>query len=265
MTQVNKGREEAMSTLKKTIDRTGCSPVSRVSWSDEDLAALRAEGAHKIQQAATQRWAQFDLHLDWPGLFDLVTDKQILSELTDIFGDDCFQLVETRLYPKRPGAGIEWHIDVWQLLYYEPNLAGRDSEFHSVTIWLALDDVPTEMGPIQMVHYKHVDLERLVRLRRNHMLDRYKAACEAEARRQGDLVQTLPMKAGEYVMFDPRNLHTGAPNRTDRPRLGIVLRYCARHVRVDPRFSKKGALKKGALTIVRIENGRPIRPESVAR
>jgi ectoine hydroxylase-related dioxygenase (phytanoyl-CoA dioxygenase family) len=254
-----------MSTLKKTIDRTGCAPISRVSWSDEDLAALRAEGAHKIQRAATQRWAQFDVHLDWPGLFDLVTDKQILSELTDIFGDDCFQLVETRLYPKRPGTGIEWHIDVWQLLYYEPNLAGRDSEFHSVTIWLALDDVPTEMGPIQMVHYKHVDLERLVRLHRNHMRDRYKAACAAEALRRGDLVQTLPMKAGEYVMFDPRNLHTGAPNRTNRPRLGIVLRYCARHVRVDPRFSKKSALNKGALNIVRIENGRPIRPESVAR
>ena len=247
-----------MSTLRNAIDSTGSAPLSRVSWSDDDLAALRAEGAQKIKLAETERLAQFDLHLDWPDLFDLVTDENILSQLSEMFGDDRFQLVETRLYPKRPGAGLEWHIDTWQLIYYQPSLARRDAEFHSVTTWLALDDVPAEMGPIQMIHYKHVDLERLVRLHQNRMPRRYRAACEAEAQRHQDLVQTVPMKAGEFVMFDPRNLHTGAPNTTDRPRLGIVLRYCASHVRVDPRFSKTGTLN-----IVRIEHGEPVRPEPV--
>jgi len=247
-----------MSTLREMIEGTGCSPVCRVSWHDDELAALRTEGAERIELATRERWAQFDLHLEWPGLFDLVTDEAILSNLADLFGENCFQLVETRLYPKPPGGGIEWHIDVWQLLYYRPSLATSDSECHSVTTWLALDDVPADMGPIQMVHHKHVDLDRLVRLHRNRMPRRYKAACEAEARRHADLVETFAMKAGEFVMFDPRNLHTGAPNRTRRPRLGIVVRYCASRVRVDPKFSKTGELN-----IVRIENGRPLRPELV--
>jgi ectoine hydroxylase-related dioxygenase (phytanoyl-CoA dioxygenase family) len=247
-----------MSTLRETIERTGRSPISRVTWSDGELAGLRRRGARRIEAAATRRQAQFDVHLRWPGLFDLVTDEGIISQLTEIFDDDCFQLVETRLYPKGPGAGAEWHIDVWQLLYYEPNLARRDSEFHSVTTWLALGDVPPEMGPIQMVHYKHIDLERLVRLHRDRMPRRYQHACVAEAERHSDLVETLPMKAGEFVMFDPRNLHTGAANLTNEYRLGLVLRYCASHVRVDPRFSKTGSLN-----IVRIEGGRAVRPVPV--
>jgi ectoine hydroxylase-related dioxygenase (phytanoyl-CoA dioxygenase family) len=247
-----------MSTLRDTIEETGRSPVARVSWSDDDLADLRDEGWDRIELAATKRWAQFDVHLDWPGLFELVTDEAIIAQLTEIFGDDTFQLVETRLYPKGPGAGAEWHIDVWQLLYYEPSLIRRESEFHSVTTWLALDDVPAEMGPIQLVHYKHVNLERLVRLHRDKMPKRYRHACAMEAERNSDLIETVPMKAGEFVMFDPRNLHTGDANRTTRPRLGMVLRYCASHVRVDPRFSKTGSLQ-----IVRIENGEPVWPERV--
>jgi len=242
-----------MSALRQMIERTGRSPISRVSWPEADLAALREDGASKIDAAANDRQAQFDVHLRWPGLFDLVTDKAILAQLTEVFGDDCFQLVETRLYPKRPGAGSEWHIDVWQLLYYEPNLIRRDADFHSVTTWLALDDVSEQMGPMQFINYKHVNLERLIRLHRNGMRRRYWQACAAEAERHSDNVESLPMKAGEFVLFDPRNLHTGAPNRSTRLRLGIVLRYCARHVRVDPRFSKSGSLR-----IVQIEEGRPV-------
>jgi ectoine hydroxylase-related dioxygenase (phytanoyl-CoA dioxygenase family) len=239
-----------MGRLRETIERTGRSPISHVSWSKEDLATLREEGADKIARAGGRWRAQFDLHLSWPKLFNLVTDKSILAHLTEIFDDDCFQLVETRLYPKQPGDGVEWHIDVWQLLYYHPSLIRRDADFHSVTTWLALDDVSADMGPIQMVHYKHVDLEKLVRLHRNRMTLRYKNQCQAEADRQPDRVDAMPMKAGEFVMFDPRNLHTGGANQTKRPRLGMVLRYCARHVRVDPRFSKSGALR-----IVQIEKG----------
>lgn len=249
-----------MSRLRETIERAGRSPISQVSWSREDLAALRKEGADKIALATAQWRAQFDLHLGWPRLFNLVTDNTILADLAKIFDDDCFQLVETRLYPKRPGDGVEWHIDVWQLMFYEPNLVRRDAEFHSVTAWLALDDVSKDMGPIQMIHHKHVDLEKLVRLYRNRRLLRYRRQCEAEADRHWDRVDALPMKAGEFVMFDPRNLHTGGANQTTRPRLGMVLRYCANHVRVDPRFSKTGALQ-----VVRIENGKVIRPKAFSR
>jgi ectoine hydroxylase-related dioxygenase (phytanoyl-CoA dioxygenase family) len=249
-----------MSRLRETIEKTGRSPISQVSWSKADLAALREEGADKIALAGAQWRAQFDLHLGWPKLFDLVTDKAILGRLTEIFDDDYFQLVETRLYPKQPGDGVEWHIDVWQLLYYEPSLIRRDAEFHSVTTWLALDDISADMGPIQMIHYKHVDLEKLVRLYRSRMPVRYRKQCEAEADRQWDRVDAMPMKAGEFVMFDPRNLHTGGANQTMRPRLGMVIRYCARHVRVDPRFSKSGDLQ-----IVQIENGGAVRPSTRRR
>ena len=246
-----------MSSLREMIVRTGRSPIFRVSWSADDLASLRKEGAQRIQMAATERSAQFDLHLAWPGLLNLITDKVILSHLTDVFGEDCFQLVETRLYPKPPGSKTQWHIDLRQLLHYSPSLLDDPDVFHSVTTWLALGDVTADMGPIQMLHYRHVNLRKLVRLNRDRTF-RYREECEAEAERQPDRIETLPMKAGEFVMFDPRNLHTGAPNKTRQLRLGLVLRYCASHVHVDPRFSKNGDLR-----IVQIRRGKVVRPVGI--
>jgi ectoine hydroxylase-related dioxygenase (phytanoyl-CoA dioxygenase family) len=242
-----------MTCLKDIIRRTGRSPIFRVSWSEAKLAELRIEGARRIELAATQRQAQFDLHLSWPKLLDLITDQVIISHHADVFAEDSFQLVETRLYPKPPQSGPAWHIDRLQLLYYKPSLLYSTSDdFHSVTIWLALTDVPAEMGPLQFIHYKHVNVRRLVRTQRNH---RYREKCRLEAERLHDYIETLPMKAGEFCMFDPRNLHTGAANCTNQFRLGLVLRYCASHVRVDSRFSKKGNLE-----IVQIRNGRVSSP-----
>src|SRR5262249_7906067 len=140
--------ERTMTSLKDTIRQTGRSPIFRVSWSKAKLAELRREGARKIQLAATQRQAQFDRHLSWAKLLDLITDPVIISHHADVFAEDSFQLVETRLYPKPPQAGEDWHIDFYQLLYYKPSLLDSDlGDFHSVTTWLALADVPVEMGP----------------------------------------------------------------------------------------------------------------------
>jgi ectoine hydroxylase-related dioxygenase (phytanoyl-CoA dioxygenase family) len=247
-----------MSSLKETIKQTGRSPIFRVSWSDEKLAELRREGARYIEQAARERMAQFDRHLSWPSLLDLVTDEVIMSHLADVFGEDSFQLVETRLYPKQPHKGTAWHIDFKQLEDFHPSLLDSDSDdFHSVTTWLALADVPAEMGAIQFVHYKYVDLAKLVRTKRNQPA-RYEDVCAAEARRLSQHIETLPMKAGEFVLFDPRDLHTGAANQTNQLRLGLVIRYCMSHVRVDPGFSKKGDLQ-----IVQIRNRRPVIPARI--
>jgi ectoine hydroxylase-related dioxygenase (phytanoyl-CoA dioxygenase family) len=244
-----------MTSLRDTIRQTGRSPIFRVSWSEDKLAELRSEGARRIQQAATHRQAQFDLHLSWPKLLNLITDQVIISHLADVLGGDSFQLVETRLYPKPPQSEASWHIDVLQLLHYKPSLLdGLSDDFHSVTTWLALADVPAEMGPFQFIHYKHVDLRGLVRMYRNHT-ERYREECRLDAERLHDHIETLPMKAGEFCMFDPRNLHTGATNRTNQLRLGLVIRYCAKHVKVDPRFSKKGKLE-----ILQVTNGKVIGP-----
>ena len=97
--------ERTMTSLKDTIRQTGRSPIFRVSWSEAKLAELRREGARKIQLAATQRQAQFDLHLSWAKLLDLITDPVIISHHADVFAEDSFQLVETRLYPKPPQSG----------------------------------------------------------------------------------------------------------------------------------------------------------------
>ena len=251
-----------MNSITDDIKRTGRSNIFKVSWSDDELSALRTEGADKLQRAAKSRMAQFDLHHTWPRLLDLITDTAIVTRLAEVFGDDSFQLVETRLYPKPPSADINWHIDFQQLECFEPSLLNSDSDdFHSITTWLALDNVSEEMGALKMVHYKYIDLHKIVRARRGEtgqknaqeVMLHYRKTCETEADRMREYVETLPMKAGEFCLFDPRDLHTGGANRTDRLRLGMVMRYCANNVHVNPKFSKHGALR-----IISIRNGKPV-------
>ncbi|MBI3897898.1 MAG: phytanoyl-CoA dioxygenase family protein [Gammaproteobacteria bacterium] len=241
-----------MNVLKETIKETGYSSLFRISWSTEELAALRIEGAEKLQTATYSRAAQFDLHLSWPRLMNLVTDKAITARLSEVFEEDSLQLVETRLYPKLPQSGVNWHIDIDQLQYFEPSLLSDGSgDFHSITTWLALGDVPVEMGALQAVHYRHIDLHRLVETNRSQQLSaaggkpsrRYQEICAEEAQRLRDHIKIFPMKAGEFCLFDPRNLHTGGANVTNQIRLGMVLRYCASRVKVNPKFSKKRKLQ----------------------
>ena len=244
-----------VASLREVIQTTGRSPISRVSWSDDQLAELRASGSHLLRRAARRHRAQFDLHHWWPEFLDLVTDPAIIADLEEVFGADSFQLVETRIYPKPPHSPARWHIDVAQLLAYSPSLLDTSSEeLHSVTTWLALEDVPREMGALKLLHHRGIDLHRLVRARRNQSIDVYHELCAAEARKRRSDVETLAMKAGEYCIFDPRNLHTGATNNTDQHRLGVVIRYCAKHVQVQSRFSKRGQLR-----IMWVKNGKPVR------
>jgi ectoine hydroxylase-related dioxygenase (phytanoyl-CoA dioxygenase family) len=244
-----------VTTLRELIQATGRAPISRVTWSDDELFELRSSGSHLLRRAARRRRAQFDLHHSWPELLDLVTDSAIVADLEELFGTDSFQLVETRVFPKPPHSPAHWHIDIAQLLAYRPSLLDTSSAvLHSVTTWLALEDVPLEMGALKMLHHTHIDLNRLVRAKKEGSERDYYELCAAEARKRRREVEVFAMKAGEYCIFDPRNLHTGATNCTDQYRHAVVMRYCAQHVDVKSKFSKRGRLR-----ILTMKSGKPVR------
>jgi ectoine hydroxylase-related dioxygenase (phytanoyl-CoA dioxygenase family) len=107
-----------------------------------------------------------------------------------------------------------------------------------LTIWVAIDDVEPEMGPVRYLPGSH----RLGPLGRANNSDSRKpletlltsarGLCdkpddylyEGDAERVGEVV-SFPLRAGEAVIHDGLTLHASASNRGDRMRRGWACVY----------------------------------------
>lgn len=105
------------------------------------------------------RFSVRDWHLIYPELGELIKHKAVSSKLQQILGEDLV-LWRSKLFHKRSGDGpIEWHQE-WGAFNGEeigndkpslrPQEKGHDS-FWNLTIWLALHDIPEELGAMQFV------------------------------------------------------------------------------------------------------------------
>jgi ectoine hydroxylase-related dioxygenase (phytanoyl-CoA dioxygenase family) len=90
-----------------------------------------------------------------------------------------------------------------------------EDHFRTLTIWIPLEDVTAENGALQMLPGSH----QWTNLLRGPNLPIAITAMAKEL--EQDLV-TLPMKAGEGVLFDHRILHKSTLNGSDHPRVAIT-------------------------------------------
>jgi non-heme Fe2+,alpha-ketoglutarate-dependent halogenase len=105
------------------------------------------------------RYSVRDWHLIHPQLTELVSHPNVLSKLNQILGEDLL-LWRSKIFHKRPGDGaIEWHQE-WGAFNGEeigndkPGLLPKESsrdKFWNLTIWVALQDVTMDMGPLQLI------------------------------------------------------------------------------------------------------------------
>lgn len=119
---------------------------------------------------------------------------------------------------KMPGNGPStWHQDLPLWPMREPG---------PLTCWIALVDVPVEMGCMSFLpgsqRWGRIDLSKAPReaLAR---LDGYRALVP-EGERAAEPV-TVPVTAGSCTFHDSLVLHYAGPNRTDRPREGFIINY----------------------------------------
>lgn len=210
-------------------------------FSDADLDAL-TEAAERYW--AGERDVELDLghlgaHLDWrPGDDERLRLNDYAAQQLTAIGDVAFsprvgaiaarladtseiRLFNSSLIRKPPGpAVVGWHTDQ----AYWPTC----SSSNMLTAWIPLHDVPEELGPISVIDGSHrwPSSEPLDRLRQGRTFlssDPERVAEELREHGLGFDERRLALRRGQVSFHHCRTFHGSAPNRSDRPRLVLVL------------------------------------------
>lgn len=228
----------AVESLKETYEDWGFLKKVDV-FSEDEIGQFRAsfdnlearEGKEKCQIGLQAR------HFDEEFIWQLATDGRILDVMQAVMGDDVM-LLSTHFFCKYPDpeskSFVAWHQDItyWGL---EPPVAH--------TAWIAIDDADVENGCMRFIQGSH----------KNGIAIHDKSA------REGNLLsinQEIPdeyvdgsqavdivLKAGQMSVHDGQLFHASNPNRSDRRRCGLTVRYVPPQVKQANLNSHKQAWK----------------------
>jgi hypothetical protein len=156
-------------------------------------------------------------------LWEVCTHPKILDYVETILGSD-FYLWGTQFFSKDPGDGktTPWHQDAffWPL-----------SPHNSVTVWLAFADSDEENGAMKVVPGTHV-AGRIQHTETDSDTDVLDMVLEEGTFSEEDAV-ALELNAGEISLHDDNIVHGSGPNRSDRLRCGLTMRFSAGEVKCD--------------------------------
>lgn len=168
-------------------------------------------------------------------IYDLATAPSILDIVEDIIGPNIICWA-THYFCKMPGddMGVSWHQDCsyWAL-----------TPSKTVTVWLAIDDADRENGCMRVIPGSHLH---------GHLSFK-----ESESNERNVLTQTIQgaekfgtpveiqLKAGEISLHSDLLVHGSLPNRSNRRRCGLTLRYCPPDVHAYWDWNKVSIICRG--------------------
>lgn len=163
-----------------------------------------------------------DLHLLTSWGFDVVTDTRIVEPVTSVLGPNVL-LWSMNWFIKEPDNTrfVSFHQDAnyWGL-----------SPHDVVTAWIALSDAGEDTGPMEFIPGSHRGelYDQKNTFEGDNLLSRGQTI---EAKLPVEDCVMTPLSAGEMSLHHVRTIHRSGPNRSSDRRIGMVLRYCATHVR----------------------------------
>jgi hypothetical protein len=198
------------------------------AYFDALLARVIAEGGSSYSISTA--------HLKYGKVYDLLTHPRIVRCVRDLLGEDVIGW-GSHYFCKMPRDGkiVHWHQDAsyWPLT---PSKA--------VTVWLAIDDADVENACMRFIpgshHFGHLTY-RMTEDSEDAVLNQ-----KVEDAEQFGQPVNVELKAGEISLHSDLLLHGSEPNRSDRRRCGLTLRYCAADVRAGLGWNAKGVVVSGA-------------------
>jgi hypothetical protein len=176
----------------------------------------------KAAAAGHNSYAINGWHRFCAGLYDLATEPRILDYAEDLLGPNLVCTM-THYFCKLPGdpSRVAWHQDA----SYWPLTPSR-----VVTVWLAIDDVDTDNGPMTAIPGSH--LHGQIPFEHSRPEERSVLGQSVQdAARWGDAPEPFVMAAGQISMHSDLLLHGSEPNTSNRRRCGLTLRYMPPEVR----------------------------------
>jgi ectoine hydroxylase-related dioxygenase (phytanoyl-CoA dioxygenase family) len=164
-------------------------------------------------------------HLWFGWAWDLALTPRLLDFAEALLGPDIvvWGSIILRKPPRHPGH-VPWHQDA--------AYPGRGAA-PSVSAWIALTDSTAENGCMRVLPGSHRALlpHTLTPEPGNMLRAGFRIAGRVDDRNAADIV----LKAGQASLHDSGVIHGSAPNRSDRPRIGFVIRYTTPAM-ADPGF-----------------------------
>jgi ectoine hydroxylase-related dioxygenase (phytanoyl-CoA dioxygenase family) len=174
----------------------------------------------------TAQMGLVDYHFDEKFIWELATHPTILNAIEKLVGPNVF-LLATHFFNKygegnQAEAFVAWHQDVtfWGL---EPPMA--------ITAWYAVDDSDEENGCMQVIPGTHVSgvVEHGKAQQAGNLLSINQEVHVSPE--QAASAVDLPLHAGQVSIHDGTLVHGSLPNKSNRRRCGLTLRYVPTWVR----------------------------------
>ena len=203
--QVRDAREHAWKVLHG-IYETGVAPRSNTGG--PDVANHPAYIESQMPQDADDT------------LREIMSDTKLAEWAAEVTGAKRLKVFNYMVMAKYPRSStktvVGWHQD---RRYFEKIINGR-----SVNVWVALDDVPVELGPLRFVPGSH----RWNAIYQNgffeHDAERQREEIEVpEGKEWSEVDSVLP--AGWASAHHTHTLHGSGMNRGDKPRISMLLNY----------------------------------------
>jgi ectoine hydroxylase-related dioxygenase (phytanoyl-CoA dioxygenase family) len=193
----------------------------RVMSTAQAARYMRKLEAHEAANGTFQGVMRHKAHLYLTWLDELVRMPTVLDAVGDILGPDIL-VYSSSFFIKEPHdpAFVSWHQDAhyWGL-----------NSGDVVTAWIALNHSDTENGAMRVIPATHLeDMPHVDTFAANNMLSRGQ---EVAVDLGGRAWVELALQAGEMSLHHVGLVHGSEPNRSDRRRVGIAVRYMAPHVK----------------------------------
>jgi len=214
--------------------------ISPLDVFDADEIAVHREYFDRLLEAALAKgWNSYSIngwHARCRGIYDLVVEPRILDYVQDLLGENliCWG---THYFSKMPGDGkrVSWHQDA----SYWPLTPSK-----TVTVWLAIDDADEDNGAMRVIPGSHrfgqLPFEPSTADENNVL---YQTVPAPEA--YGDKPVSLVLRAGQMSLHSDLLLHGSEPNRSNRRRCGLTMRFVPPDVRAFKGWNRNSILCRG--------------------
>lgn len=156
-------------------------------------------------------------------LYEISMNPKILDLVESILGPNFFMWASS-FFIKEPHskAVVGWHQDA----YYWPM-----KPQHSVTVWLAFDDVDAENGGMKIIPGSHKG--GIIKHKHSNQTDSILTLELENGSFRDDSAVQFTLKAGEVSLHDDRAIHGSPANPSARRRAGLTIRYSGTEVKND--------------------------------
>jgi ectoine hydroxylase-related dioxygenase (phytanoyl-CoA dioxygenase family) len=168
-------------------------------------------------------------------VYDILRDPRIVACVRDLLGENVVGW-GAHFFCKMPrdNKTVAWHQDA----IYWPLTPSK-----TVTVWLAIDDADPENANMRFIPGSHRH-GPVMHLPSEAAEDNVLNQKVENPERFGTPVDDS-LRAGEISLHSDLLLHGSEPNRSDRRRCGLTLRYCAAEVRAYLGWNEKGVVVSG--------------------